>query len=122
MLSSANGAGRSAARAARARIASSLSSSRYCDFQYARKACRGKNGSNAACTAAYGVGPDMSNSGVPSSRSGWSTSMPSSGSGPQCTAPTMATGRSCRTSGIPGAAGNVIVTMKVVTSVGAASA
>ena len=44
--------------------------------------------------------------------------MPASGSGPQWTAAAMATGRSCRTSGIPGAAGNVIVTTKVVTSSG----
>ena len=78
VFTSVSGAGRSWALAAIVSIASSLSSSRYWDFQYARSVSRGKSGSNPVCTPTYGVGPDMSNSGVPSSRSGCISASPAS--------------------------------------------
>ena len=78
VLTSVSGAGRSLAFAAIVSMAASLSSSRYWDFQYARSSPRGNNGSNPVWTPTNGVGPDMSNSTVPSSRSGAITRMPSS--------------------------------------------
>jgi hypothetical protein len=46
----ASGIGRSSARPAMTSLASSVSSVRYCDFQYARKVLREKNPSNPLCT------------------------------------------------------------------------
>ena len=72
------GAGRLWAASAITSTASSRRSVRYCDFQYERSVSRGNSPSKPLWTAVNGVGPDMSNSGVPSSRSGCMTRMPSS--------------------------------------------
>ena len=79
-FTSVSGAGRLRARSAITSIAASESSSRYCDFQYARSVLRANSPSKPDCTTVNGVGPDMSNSGVPSWRSGAMTRSPSSAS------------------------------------------
>ena len=80
----------------------------------------GKNGSNAEFTPTKGVGPEMSASGVPSSRSGWRTFMPSSTS-PTYTPPMTRHDWLWTASGRLGSAGIEIATATEVTSSGASA-
>ena len=66
----ASGVGRSSASCVSVSIASSVSASRYCDFQNERWPPRGKRPSKPDCTPVNGAGPERSARTVPSSRSG----------------------------------------------------